>query len=233
MMNDFSNDDRIKSILKSLNIKFNDFNIYKTAFTHQSYSNEHGVMSNERLEYLGDAILDFIVADYLYHKYPNETEGNLTKVRAKYVCARANSEYATILKLNEAFLLGKGETEQGGKTKQSLLADLFEAFLGAVYLDNGIDKVKEILEKLVFPKINSQSNFFIDYKSKLQEYIQSESRKSVEYQLVKDTGPAHNKTFTVVVIHGNVKLGVGVGKSKKDAEQKTAEDTLQKLAIKK
>lgn len=232
-MIEISNDDKIRSILKSLNVQVNDFNLYRTAFTHQSYSNEHGVESNERLEYLGDAILDFLVADYLYRKYPNEPEGSLTKVRAKYVCTRANSEYATILNLNEAFLLGKGETEQGGKNKQSLLADLFESFLGAVYLDSGIDKVQEILNKLVYPRINNQSSFFIDYKSKLQEYIQSESRKSVEYQLIKDSGPAHNKTFTVVVTHDKVRLGMGVGKSKKEAEQQAAEDALQKLAVNK
>lgn len=232
-MNEVSNDDKIRSILKSLNVHVKDFNLYRTAFTHQSYSNEHGVESNERLEYLGDAILDFLVAEYLYLKYPNEPEGALTKIRAKYVCTRANSEYATLLNLNDAFLLGKGETEQGGKNKQSLLADLFEAFLGAVYLDSGIDKVQEILKKLVYPRINNQSSFFIDYKSKLQEYIQSESRKSVEYQLIKDSGPAHNKTFTVIVIHDKVRLGMGVGKSKKEAEQQAAEDALQKLAINK
>lgn len=232
-MNEKQNNEKIISILKSLNIKFNDFNLYKTAFTHQSYANEHGVKSNQRLEYLGDAILDFLVADYLYHKYPDEPEGNLTKIRAKYVCTKANSEYAVKLKLNECLLLGKGESEQGGKHKQSLLADLFEAFLGAIYLDQGIDKVNEVLEKIVFPVINNQSVFFIDYKSKLQEYIQAESRKTVEYQIVKDSGPAHNKTFTVVVMHGNVKLGIGVGKSKKDAEQKAAEDALRKLALNK
>lgn len=232
-MNEKQNDEKIMSILKSLNIAVNDFELYRTAFTHQSYSNEHGVKSNQRLEYLGDAILDFLVADYLYHKYPDEPEGTLTKIRAKYVCTRANSEYAVNLKLNECILLGKGESEQGGKHKQSLLADLFEAFLGAIYLDQGIPKVREVLEKIVFPVINNQSVFFIDYKSRLQEFIQAESRKTVEYQLVKDSGPAHNKTFTVVVMHGNVKLGVGVGKSKKDAEQKAAEDALQKLAIKK
>lgn len=230
-MNDKSNDLKIKTILNSLNIKTNNFSIYKKAFIHQSYSNEHGEESNERLEYLGDAILDFLVAEYLYHKYPKEPEGNLTKIRAKFVCAKANSEYAISLKLNDAFLLGKGELEQGGKTKQSLLGDLFEAFLGSVYLDNGLEKVKDILEKYIFIKINNESVYFVDYKSQLQEFIQAETRKSVEYQLIKDTGPAHDKTFTVVVTHEQVKLGVGVGKSKKEAEQKAAEDALQKLAI--
>jgi ribonuclease-3 len=226
-------DDKIRSILKSLNIQVDDLKTYRTAFTHQSYSNEHNVENNERLEFLGDAILDFLVADYLYHKYPTESEGKLTKLRAKYVCEKANSEYAIELELNDAFLLGKGESEYGGKNKQSLLSDLFEAFLGAVYLENGIEKVNEILKKIIFPKIEHSTSFFIDYKSRLQEYFQAESRKTVEYQLIKETGPTHDKTFTMAVIHDNIRLGTGIGKSKKEAEQQAAKDALEKLATNK
>ena len=232
-MNKSVNDDKIRSVLKSLNIQVNDFNIFRTAFTHQSYSNEHNVKNNERLEFLGDAILDFLVADFLFHKYPNEPEGKLTKLRAKYVCERANNEYAIELELNEAFLLGRGESEYGGKNKQSLLSDLFEAFLGAIYLDCGLDKVKEILQNYVFPKIEDSTSFFVDYKSKLQEFFQAESRKTVEYHLIKDTGPTHDKTFTIAVIHDTIRLGIGVGKSKKEAEQQAAKDALQKLATNK
>ena len=227
-----NNSQKIKAITKSLGLEIKDINIYKTAFTHQSYANEHNVESNERLEYLGDAILDFLVADYLYHRYPQATEGNLTKVRAKYVCANANSEYALAINLDQCLLLGKGETEQGGKEKPSLLGNLFEAFLGAVYLDLGLQAVKTILDKIVFPQINDpNASFFIDYKSRLQELIQSESRKGVDYQLIKESGPAHDKTFMVSVFHDNLKLGTGVGKSKKEAEQNAAMDALEKLAI--
>lgn len=231
LMNEMSSDDKIRSLLNKLNIVPNKFDIYRTAFTHQSYSNEHGVESNERLEYLGDAILDFLIAEFLFHKFPNEPEGTLTKIRAKYVCAKANGEYAMDLGLDSSILLGKGESEQGGRQKQSLLADLFESFLGAVYLDNGIEKVEKILEEYVYSKISSHSVGFTDFKSKLQEFVQAESRRSVEYQLIKEFGPAHDKTFTVVVTHEKVRLGEGVGKSKKEAEQNAAEDALTKLAL--
>jgi len=206
--------------------------LYITAFTHQSYANEHNVESNERLEYLGDAVLNFLVAEYLYQQFPEMPEGKLTKNRAKFVCATANCRYAVALKLNEAILLGKGESEQGGMKKPSVLGDLFEAFVGAVYLDQGLAAVKNILEKIVFSHIESfEPGFFIDYKSRLQELIQSESRKSVEYILDKETGPPHNKTFFVSVYHDRIKLGTGSGKTKKEAEQKAAELALKKLAI--
>lgn len=227
-----SNTAKIRQILEDLKIEPKDMGVYELAFTHQSYANEHHIESNERLEYLGDAILDFLVADYLFHRFPNLPEGKLTKIRAKYVCATANSRYATSIHLNQCLLLGKGESEQGGRTKPSLIGDLFEAFLGAVYLDLGIDSVRKILEEIVFPEIESSDiGFFVDYKSRLQEYIQAESRKGVEYTLVKECGPAHDKTFTVSVFHDHLKLGSGTGKSKKEAEQNAAKDALEKLAI--
>lgn len=226
-----SSDDKIKSLLNKHGLDYKNFSLYKTAFTHPSYANEHNTPNNERLEYLGDAIVNFLVAEYLFHQYPDEPEGKLTKTRARFVCASANSEYAIELELNECLLLGKGEAEQGGKSKQSVLGDLFEAFLGAIYLDLGLEAVRNILKVHVFPKINISKDFFVDYKSKLQEYIQAESRKSVEYQIIKETGPAHDKTFTITVIHDKVKLGTGVGKSKKEAEQRAAQDALEKLAI--
>ncbi len=223
----------IKKILDKLEIEANDIDLYITAFTHQSYANEHKVQSNERLEYLGDAVLDFLIAEYLYKTFPDLPEGKLTRIRAKYVCASANSRYATQIGLDKCLLLGKGEAEQGGKQKPSLLGDLFEAFLGAVYLDSGIDAIKKILSKIVFPQIGDPDNdFFVDHKSHLQEYIQAESRQGVEYVLIKETGPAHDKTFTVSVFHDRIRLGTGVGKSKKEAEQQAAQDALDKLAVK-
>jgi len=226
-------EDKIRKILKKLEIEAKDISLFVTAFTHQSFANEHKVQSNERLEYLGDAILDFLVAEYLYKKFPDYPEGKLTRIRAKYVCANANSNYARQIGLDECLLLGKGEEEQGGKSKPSLLGDLFEAFVGAVYLDSGLDAVRKLLASTVFPQIGDpESDFFFDYKSHLQEYIQAESRQGVEYVLVKETGPAHDKTFTVSVFHDKIKLGTGVGKSKKEAEQRAAQDALNKLAIK-
>jgi ribonuclease-3 len=216
--------------VRSAGVEPGETELYFTAFTHQSYANEHNVESNERLEYLGDAVLNFLVAEYLYLRFPDMPEGALTKTRAKFVCATANSRYALALRLNEAIMLGKGEAEQGGMRKASVLGDLFEAFLGAVYLDKGLSAVKEILERIVFPYIDSsEPGFFIDYKSRLQELIQSESRRNVEYVLDKETGPPHDKRFFVSVYHNGKKLGTGSGKTKKAAEQNAAETALKKL----
>ncbi|MDD3107134.1 MAG: ribonuclease III [Bacilli bacterium] len=228
MNNDF---ERIKSLAKQLNLPFKNWEIYEIAFSHQSYANEHHVESNERLEYLGDAILDFLVADYLYKQFLDLPEGQLTKIRAKYVCANANSKYAQALKLDKYLLLGKGETEQGGKSKPSVLADLFESFLGALYLDLGIEVVRDLLQKVVFSQIETQdTGFFIDYKSRLQEFVQAESREGVRYVLQEASGLAHDKTFRFAVFHEDLKLGVGVGKSKKEAQQNAAKNALEKLA---
>lgn len=227
-----NSEEKVKIITNKLGLKIQDHSLYKMAFTHQSYANEHHVESNERLEYLGDAILDFLVAEYLYLQYPTLPEGQLTKIRAKYVCASANSKYALNLSLDEVLLLGKGESEQGGSAKQSVLGDLFEAFLGAVYLDLGIDSVRSVLRQIVFPYIKIQDlSFFIDYKSKLQELIQAESRETVKYVHHEATGEAHDKTFKASVYHDGVRLGTGMGKRKKDAEQNAARDALEKLAI--
>jgi ribonuclease-3 len=225
-------EDKIKQVAASLGLPLRNTELYVIAFTHQSFANEHHLESNERLEYLGDAILDFLVADYLYKRFPNLPEGQLTKIRAKYVCASANSKYTAALKLDKYLMLGKGESEQGGKSKPSVLADLFEAFLGALYLDLGLEAVRGILEKVVFPEIGSlDAGFFIDYKSKLQEYVQAESREGVRYVLQEASGLAHDKTFKFAVFHEDVKLGTGIGKSKKEAQQNAAMDALEKLAL--
>lgn len=232
MENSFINS-KIYATLKELNIKVKDFNIYLTAFTHTSYANEHKSENNERLEFLGDAILDFLFGEYLYKTYPNMPEGEMSKIRSKYVCANANAEYATFLKLNENLRLGKGEKDHGGDTKPAVLADLFEAFLGAVYLDSGLDSVRKILNLVIFSKIEYiDKGYFVDYKSKLQEDIQAESRKGLVYQLDNEEGPSHDKTFTVSVYHDGVRLGTGVGKTKKEAEQEAARQALTKKVIK-
>ena len=224
--------EKVKELAKDLQLPLKHWELYQLAFTHQSYANEHHENSNERLEYLGDAILDFLVADFLYHRFPDLPEGQLTKIRAKYVCANANSKYASALKLDHYLLLGKGELEQGGKSKPSVLADLFEAFLGALYLDLGIEVVRKILDKFVFSQIESEDpGFFVDYKSRLQEFVQAESREGVRYVLQEASGLAHDKTFRFAVFHENLRLGVGVGKSKKEAQQNAAKDALEKLAI--
>ena len=143
----------LKKIFEKLDLRYQNINLYQTAFTHTSYADEHKSDNNERLEFLGDAILDFLVGEYLYKNYPTMVEGKMTKFRAQYVCQDANSSYAKELGLDKCLLLGKGEKEQGGMEKASILGDLFEAFLGAVYLDLGLDSTRKVLEKIVFPNI--------------------------------------------------------------------------------
>lgn len=217
-------------LAKKINVKYNDIEIFKNAFTHTSYANEHHLESNERLEFIGDAILDFLVGEYIYETYKDMPEGEMTKTRAVYVCAEANNNYALKLGLDKLLLLGKGEEEQGGRSRLNILADLFEAFLGAIYLDSkDINAVKKILSEVVFPSIEVHKVYLEDYKSRLQELIQAENRKSVTYILEKEEGPSHDKTFTSAVYFEGVKLGVGIGKSKKDSEQLAAKEALEKL----
>lgn len=214
-------------ILDELNIKTNNLDLYETAFTHTSYANEHNKESYERLEYLGDAVLELIISEYLY-KYTNHAEGIMTKLRAHYVCENALYEYSLKLKLNEYLKLGKGEEESGGKFRKAIVADIFEAFIGAMYLDQGINKVKSFIDDHVIPIIESDElDFFNDYKSKLQEYVQTDKR-SLEYVILNEEGPAHNKTFTAVVKIDNIVYGKGVAHSKKEAEQEAAKDALRK-----
>ena len=222
-----------KGLVNKVGFRYNNPELYKTAFTHTTYANEKRIVSNERMEFLGDAILDFLVGEYLYLNFPNLPEGQLSKTRAKYVLAEANCEYAKTLGLDEFLLLGVGEEEQHGRTKVNILGDLFEAFLGALYLDHGnLDEVREILKKVVFSKIDATdaSGFFKDYKSILQECIQAESRIGVNYVLEREYGPSHDKRFVISVYHENIKLGEGIGKSKKLAEQEAAKEALEKLA---
>ena len=181
------------------------------------------------MEFLGDAILDFLVGEYIY-KTQNIKEGEMTKIRAKYVCENANAGYTAECKLDQCFLVGKGAKLQGENKKLSVLGNLFESFLGALYLDLGMGVVRNLLEKVVFPKIEFHTvEYFQDYKTQLQECIQAESRKSVEYKVVKEEGPSHDKTFEVIVTHENTKLGRGIGKSKKEAEQQAAKTALARL----
>jgi len=214
-------------ILDKLNIKTNNIELYETAFTHTSFANENRVESYERLEYLGDAVLELLMSEYLY-KNTSKAEGEMTKLRAHYVCENALYEYSTSLKLNDYLKLGKGEEESGGKYRKTIVADIFESFIGAMFLDQGIDKVKSFLYEYVIPIIESgRVDYILDYKSVLQEMVQTDKR-SLEYNVVNEEGPAHNKTFTVSVMIDNINYGIGVAHSKKEAEQLAAKDALKK-----
>lgn len=219
---------RLDEIAARAGFVVKDYDLFFVAFTQKTYANEHKVECNERLEYLGDAILDFLVAEHLYARYPKQQEGVLSKTRAEYVCEDANCAYAKELGLDKALLLGKGEEVQGGREKPSILGDLFEAFLGALYLELGLAPIRAILATVVFPKIMLDEGFFIDYKTRLQEDLQSNAHNGISYKVVSATGPANDRTFTVQVTNDGVLLGSGSGKSKKDAEQAAAKNAYDK-----
>ena len=218
-------------LFKILDIKPKDLKLYNTAFSHSSYVNEHKDKRDyERLEFLGDAVVDLVVADYLYSNY-SEDEGEMTKVRASYVCENALYEYSINLGLNKYIKVGHGEEKEGGKYKKAIVADIFEALMGAIYLDLGYATVRNVILKIVVPYItNPKITFFSDYKSTLQEYVQTE-QKSLSYNVVSEVGPAHDKTFKVEVVIDNIVYGVGIGSSKKEAEQEAAKVAIGKIAI--
>ena len=223
----------LNDILAAFNLTTTNYEQFTLALTHSTYANEQGTLSNERIEYLGDAILGMLTAEYIYHTFPEMPEGKMTKLRATYVCEDANLSYAKELQLDKLILLGVGEELQGGRNKKAIIADLFECFLGAVYLTFGFDAVKSILKKIVFPHIKKIDNEqFFDYKTKLQEYIQTDHDNILKYVVVKEEGKPNEKIFTMHVLLNGIVLGEGVGLSKKTAGQAAAKNALEKLAIK-
>ena len=214
-------------ILDKLNIIPNDISIYEIAFTHSSYKNEGNVDEDyERLEFLGDALVDFIVSDYLYNE-KHLKEGQMTKLRARFVCENALYEYSMKLGLNKYLKLGHGEIDEGGKYKKAIVADIFESFVAALYLDQGIDVARKFVLDTIVPFLESNADFFKDYKSLLQETIQT-THNILEYRLVKEEGPAHNKSFEYDLLIDGIVFGHGVAGTKKEAEQLAAKDALTK-----
>lgn len=217
-------------LLNKFNIKTKNMHIYDTAFSHSSYCNENNLKEDyQRLEFLGDKVLDLIMSDYLYNTTCYE-EGKMTKIRSMYVCENALYEYALLLDFPKYVKVGKGEELSGGKYRKATLADMFESFLGAVYQDQGYKKAKEIVYEVVIPFIEDKpETFFMDYKSELQEMVQT-TKKSVSYEVIKEEGPAHDRIFTTNVIVDGIVLGTGRAKSKKEAEQEAAKHALEKKA---
>lgn len=215
---------------KQLNITMNNQILFKQAFTHSSYVNEHRAekfSDNERLEFLGDAVLELGVSQYLYKKHPHMPEGEMTKLRASIVCEASLVNFARDLKFGDHILLGKGEEQTGGRNRPALLADVFESFLGALYLDHGFERVLKFLNEHVFPKITTGAfSHAMDYKSQLQELVQQYKNQTIEYVLVEEKGPSHAKEFEVQVnINGHVYQS-GIGRTKKEAEQRAAKHAL-------
>ncbi|WP_010530629.1 ribonuclease III [Lentibacillus jeotgali] len=215
---------------QQLDITFNDQSLLKQAFTHSSYVNEHrdkNFSDNERLEFLGDAVLELGVSQYLYKQKERLAEGDLTKLRASIVCEPSLVEFSRELDFGDYLFLGKGEEQSGGRERPAILADVFEAFLGALYLDQGYDVVIQFLKQHVYPKITTGAfSHAMDYKSKLQEQVQQTRNHSIDYVIADEKGPSHDKEFIAQVIINNHVSGEGAGHTKKEAEQRAAKHAL-------
>lgn len=222
----------LSRLLKNLNIPYNNIEIFREAFTHPSFSNEkNGRKNYERLEFLGDAVLQYYVSKFIFEKYPQKPEGELTTLRSKLVREESLARFARELNLGQYIYLGAGEEHNGGRDRNSVLADIFEAFIGATSQDCGIDYVIQILQRTIYKHVEDINyDEITDYKTKLQELIQADQRKTVTYELLSSTGPANAPIFEVAVVMDEMKLGVGKGSSKKRAEQQAAKDALNKLA---
>ena len=214
---------------QKLGYKFNNINLLKNALTHSSYANEvrNGFSSNERLEFLGDSVLSIVVSDYIYKHYPNMPEGELTKLRASLVCEKSLCTFSRELELGSYLMLGKGEDKGGGRERDSILADAFEAVLAAIYLDGGMEPARRHVMNFVLRELkHTDDEVFKDYKTALQEIIQRNPEESLTYILTDESGPDHDKSFTVEVrLNSNV-IGKGTGKNKKRAEQMAAKEAL-------
>ncbi len=211
-------------LLKEYGIEFEGEGLINKALTHTSYANENDVESYERLEFLGDAVLELVSSDYFYRK-THLPEGEMSRLRSLYVCENALFEYASKINLREYIKLGNGIKE----ANKTVIADVFEAVIGVIFLEQGINKVRELFNKLIVPYIENEADFLKDYKSMLQEQVQTE-KKSLKYKVVDESGPAHAKVFKVTVSIGGIVYGIGVGSSKKEAEQNAAKVAYKKRA---
>ena len=213
--------------IEKMGIEIKNKELLETALTHSSYSNEHNCDNYERLEYLGDAILESVTSEYLYLN-TDYSEGEMTKIRANYVCEKALATYSKKMGIDRYIRLGHGQINNLNDT---IIADVFEAVAAAVYLDQGYEVVKKYLQDIIVPFIKEGWDFNTDYKTKLQEAVQT-NKKSLEYVLIREYGEAHDKTFEMAVKIDNIIYGKGIGKSKKEAEQNAALDALNKSVVK-
>lgn len=222
---------KLEELEAVLGYKFKNQAHLRLALTHSSYANEirdRKTEYNERLEFLGDSVLGVIISRYVYETHVDFKEGELTKIRSKIVCESTLAECAAEIHLGEYILFGKGEELTGGRTRRSILADAFEALLAAVFLDGGFVVVEPIIFKLMNEKIKlAESGLIVDdYKTHLQEIIQTKKENRIKYELIEEKGPDHRKTFTTAVKLNNVIIGKGVGRSKKESEQEAAKVAL-------
>lgn len=223
----------LQTVLKNhFAIEFTDKKLLETAFTHTSYANEHRLLKishNERLEFLGDAVLQLLISEYLYKKYPKKPEGDLSKLRAMIVREESLAGFARDCQFDQFIKLGKGEEKSGGRNRDTILGDAFEAFLGALLLDKDVAKVKEFIYQVMIPKVEAgEFEMITDYKTHLQELLQVNGDVAIRYQVISETGPAHDKVFDVEVRVEGKSIGQGQGRSKKLAEQEAAKNAVEK-----
>lgn len=224
-------------IEEKLHLTFSDDVLLVQAFTHSSYANEHKLSTlqhNERLEFLGDAVVELVVSDYLFHNFLQWPEGKLTRLRAQLVCEQMLSTFAKDCGFDQLVLLGKGEENSGGRQRASLLCDIFESFVGALYLTKGIDVARSFVLSQIVPKIKEQQEtLFMDYKTLLQEELQKQGKVAIVYAIVNEMGMAHDKTFEASVSLNGEVIGKGVGKSKKEAQQQAAKQAYEQKGFQK
>lgn len=221
----------IDDLLNSIGYSFKDEKLLITALTHKSYEvnkTEAGDVNNERMEYLGDAVLELVTSDFLYKNYKDMSEGEMTKLRASLVCEPALAIDAREINLQDFIYLGKGEENSGGRNRDSIISDAFEAVIGAIYLDGGMDAATKFINTFVLNDIEHKKTFF-DSKTVLQERVDAADLGMIQYQIVGESGPDHNKVFDAVVKLNDEIIGEGTGHTKKQAEQQAAIEAISKI----
>lgn len=222
----------LKDLEKAIGYRFRDITLLQNALSHSSYANErfhNGLKSNERLEFLGDSILGMVTAEYLYRNFPERPEGDLSRMRADMVCEKSLARIAEQLELGRHLLLGNGEELSGGRRRESILADAVESVIAACFLDGGMTPARNFIDTFVLSDVPVQKMHNIDYKTALQERVQQKKNQTITYRLVGESGPDHDKWFTVEVLLNGTLAGTGEGSSKKRAEQAAAQNALQTL----
>lgn len=231
-MSNLGRSDVVEKLEPIIKYRFNDKTLLLHAVTHSSYANENkNFKSNERLEFLGDTVLDIVISEYLFRKYPDLPEGELSKMRAAIVCEQTICNCALALNLGECLLLGKGEEQNGGRHKVSLISDMFEAIVGAIYIDGGLNSAQDFLLRTLKNYLDNNDNIclFFDYKTSLQEILQKQGTVKIEYETDNEYGPEHDKTFEASIrVDGHI-IGKGKGKTKKEAEQDAARNAINKI----
>lgn len=222
----------IKELEGAIGYRFHNISLLQNALTHSSYANErwhNGLLSNERLEFLGDSVLGMLVAEYLYRSFPNRPEGELTRMRADMVCEGTLAAAANRIGLGKHLLLGHGEEQGGGRSRDSILADAMESVIAACFLDGGLDAALEVVQRFILVEVPVTKLHNMDYKTQLQELVQQKKNQALTYTLVGQSGPDHDKSFDVEVSLNGQVVGSGSGSSKKRAEQDAARAAIEKL----